>query len=78
MTRNRRRYGFDRTALHLSANAERCYNIIDPLNIWEYTVNGMTLYDVSGAVEACALTESKLNEHLEGVYDEIMADVTDR
>lgn len=73
-----KRYGFDRTALRLSDNAERAYNIIDPLNIWEYSVNGMNLYDVTGADEAYALSERQLNEHLETLYDEIMADVTDR
>ncbi len=69
MTRNRRRYGFDRTALHLNDKAAAYYSITDPLNIWEYTVGGMTLYDMTGADEAVGLTAGQLNDLLSDLYE---------
>lgn len=64
-------YGSERTALYLSPRAEEFYNFTDPLNIWEYTVNGMTLYDLSGAVTAEALTADQVNDILEDQYDRL-------
>lgn len=64
-------YGSDRTALYLSEKAEEFYSFTDPLNIWEYSVNGMNLYDISGMITAEALTAEQVNEMLEDEYDNI-------
>lgn len=65
-----RHYGSDRTALQLSQLAEAYYTETDPLNIWEYTINGMTVYDITGCDEAYALTADQVNAYLETMANE--------
>lgn len=57
----KKRYGFQKTVLHLSEEAQKVYDEIDPLTIYE---NENGLYTITGAIEAENLTEGEVNDAL--------------
>ena len=66
-----KRFGSEPTALYLTDKAQRVYSTTDPLDIYEYTVSGQTLYEMRGCLQHDGLTAQDVNEVLEQIYDDL-------